>query len=156
MEFHYRRIGRHCKNLFSLCLDETRPYSLCLSVLILLPWLSSPLYCIFVPFPSSFLPILSSFYCLIPAASSLYFALSNSVVDPDRMGSTSFSWIWIRISIQGMQIRIWPIWFGIIGSSVLDPDPHIFGRSGSGSTSQRYGSGSQFFYQQAKMVNLDS
>ncbi len=32
----------------------------------------------------------------------------------------------------------------------LDPDPHVFGPPGSGSTSQRYGSGS--FYHQAKIV----
>jgi hypothetical protein len=40
-----------------------------------------------------------------------------------------------------MQIRICPIRFGIIASSVRDPDPpdaHIFGRSGSGSNSERY------------------
>jgi hypothetical protein len=40
-----------------------------------------------------------------------------------------------------MQIRICPIRFGIIASSVPDPDPpdpHIFGRSGSGSNSERY------------------
>ncbi len=30
------------------------------------------------------------------------------------------------------------------------PDPHVFGRPGSGSTSQRYGSGS--LYHQAKIV----
>jgi hypothetical protein len=38
-------------------------------------------------------------------------------------------------------------------SSVADPDPpdpHVFGPSGSGSTSQRYGSGS--FYHYAKIV----
>jgi hypothetical protein len=42
--------------------------------------------------------------------------------------------------------------------SVADPDPHVFGPpgSGSGSTCQRYGSGS--FYRHAKIVkkNLDS
>jgi hypothetical protein len=31
-------------------------------------------------------------------------------------------------------------------------DPHVFGPPGSGSTSQRYGSGSGSFYQQAKIV----
>ncbi len=31
-----------------------------------------------------------------------------------------------------------------------DPDPHVFGPPGSGSTSQRYGSGS--FYHHAKIV----
>jgi hypothetical protein len=40
------------------------------------------------------------------------------------------------------------------------PDPHVFGPPGSGfrSSSQRYGSGSGSFYQQAKIVrkNLDS
>jgi hypothetical protein len=41
-------------------------------------------------------------------------------------------------------------------ASVPDPDPHVFGPPGSGSTSQRYGSGS--FYHHAKIVkkNLDS
>jgi hypothetical protein len=34
--------------------------------------------------------------------------------------------------------------------NVPDPDPHFFGPSGSGSTSQRYGSGS--FYHHAKIV----
>jgi hypothetical protein len=36
-----------------------------------------------------------------------------------------------------------------------DPDPpdsHVFGPPGSESTSQRYGSGSGFFYHQAKIV----
>jgi hypothetical protein len=40
-------------------------------------------------------------------------------------------------------------------TSVPDPpDPHVFGPqgSGSGSTSQRYGSGSGFFYHKAKIV----
>jgi hypothetical protein len=32
------------------------------------------------------------------------------------------------------------------------PDPHVFGPPRSGSTSQRYGSGSGFFYNQAKIV----
>jgi hypothetical protein len=37
--------------------------------------------------------------------------------------------------------------------SVPDPpDPHVFGPPGSGSTSQRYGSGSGSFYHQAKIV----
>ncbi len=34
-------------------------------------------------------------------------------------------------------------------SSVADPDPHVFGPPGSGSTSQRYGSGSGSFYNHA-------
>jgi hypothetical protein len=33
-----------------------------------------------------------------------------------------------------------------------DPDPHVFGPPGSGSTSQRYGSGSGSFNQHAKIV----
>ncbi len=39
-------------------------------------------------------------------------------------------------------------------SSVADPDPHVFGRPGSGSISQKYGSGSDSgsFYRQAKIV----
>ncbi len=36
--------------------------------------------------------------------------------------------------------------------SVADPDPHVFGPPGSGSISQRYGSGSGSFYHQAKKV----
>ncbi len=43
----------------------------------------------------------------------------------------------------------------IVSGSVVDPDPdppdpHVFGPPGSGSTSQRYGSGS--FYHPAKIV----
>jgi hypothetical protein len=38
------------------------------------------------------------------------------------------------------------------GSGVPDPDPHVFGPTGSGSTGQRYGCGSRFFYHQAKIV----
>ncbi len=34
----------------------------------------------------------------------------------------------------------------------LDPDPYVFGPPGSGSISQRNGSGSWFFYHQAKIV----
>jgi hypothetical protein len=44
-------------------------------------------------------------------------------------------------------------------TSVPDPDPQVFGPPGSGSTSQRYGSGSGSFYHHAKIVrkkNLDS
>jgi hypothetical protein len=36
--------------------------------------------------------------------------------------------------------------------SVADPDPHVFGPPGSGSTSQRYGSVSGSFYHHAKIV----
>ncbi len=36
-----------------------------------------------------------------------------------------------------------------VATSVADPDPHDFGPPGSGSTSQRYGSGSGSFYYQA-------
>jgi hypothetical protein len=32
------------------------------------------------------------------------------------------------------------------------PDPHVFGPSGSVSTSQRYGSGSGSFYHHAKII----
>ncbi len=39
-----------------------------------------------------------------------------------------------------------------VSSSVADPDPHDFGPPGSGSTSQRYGSGSGYFYYQSKIV----
>ncbi len=35
-------------------------------------------------------------------------------------------------------------------TSVVDPDPHVFGSPGSGSTSQRYGSGSGSFYHHVK------
>jgi hypothetical protein len=38
----------------------------------------------------------------------------------------------------------------LISTSV--PDQHVYGPPGSGSISQRYGSGSGFFYQQAKIV----
>jgi hypothetical protein len=41
----------------------------------------------------------------------------------------------------------------IIGVPDPDPpDPHVFGPPGSDSISQRYASGSGFFYQQAKIV----
>ncbi len=36
--------------------------------------------------------------------------------------------------------------------SVADPDPHVFGTPGSGSTGQRYGSGSGSFHHHAKIV----
>ncbi len=48
-----------------------------------------------------------------------------------------------------------------VGTSVADPDPnpdpdppgpHVFGPPGSGSISQRYGSGSGSFYHHAKIV----
>jgi hypothetical protein len=43
-----------------------------------------------------------------------------------------------------------------VQASVPDPDPHVFGPPGSGSTSQRYGSGSGYgsgsFYHHAKIV----
>jgi len=39
---------------------------------------------------------------------------------------------------------------GMIVASVADTDPHVFGPPGSGSTSQRHGSGS--FYHHAKIV----
>jgi hypothetical protein len=44
--------------------------------------------------------------------------------------------------------------FKIISVPDLDPDPHVFGPSGSGYISQRYGSrpGSGSFYHQAKIV----
>jgi hypothetical protein len=53
---------------------------------------------------------------------------------------------------------------GTVVISVPDPDPpdpHVFGPPGSGSTSQRYGSGSGSFYHHAKKnstakKNLDS
>ncbi len=48
-----------------------------------------------------------------------------------------------------------PLMFGQVGSlpsSVVDPDPYVFGLPGSGSVSQRYGSGSVSFYHQAKIV----
>jgi hypothetical protein len=45
---------------------------------------------------------------------------------------------------------------GQLLSSVADPDPHVFGPPGSGSTSQRYGSGScsgsESFNHHAKIV----
>ncbi len=40
-------------------------------------------------------------------------------------------------------------------SSAPDPDPpdsHVFGHPGSRSTSQKYGSGSEFFYHHAKII----
>jgi hypothetical protein len=48
-------------------------------------------------------------------------------------------------SFSLIQIRIC-----ITESSVAGPDPYVFGPPGSGSDSQRYGSGS--FYHQAKIV----
>ena len=48
-----------------------------------------------------------------------------------------------------------PLMFGQVGSlpsSVVDPDPYVFGLPGSGSVSQRYGSGSVSFYHKAKIV----
>ncbi len=40
----------------------------------------------------------------------------------------------------------------MLKSSVADRDPYDFGPPGSGSVSQRYGSGSGSFYDQAKIV----
>jgi hypothetical protein len=45
--------------------------------------------------------------------------------------------------------------FILLISSVADPDlpdPHVFGPPGSGSTSQRYGSGTGSFFHHAKIV----
>ncbi len=47
----------------------------------------------------------------------------------------------------------------LIKTSVPDPnpdppDPHVFGPPGSGSTSQRYGSGFGSFYHHAKIVRI--
>jgi hypothetical protein len=57
----------------------------------------------------------------------------------------------------------WSGSFRLLLSSVPDPDPHVFPNvfwlPGSGSISQRYGSGSGYFYHHAKTVrkkNLDS
>jgi hypothetical protein len=53
------------------------------------------------------------------------------------------------------KIRIRKKSFRIPTTSVADPDspdPHVFGPPGSGSTSQRYGSGSGSFYHHAKIV----
>ena len=40
----------------------------------------------------------------------------------------------------------------LLASSVPDPDPHVFGPSGSGSISQRYESGSGSFHHQTKIA----
>jgi hypothetical protein len=71
-----------------------------------------------------------------------------------------------RTSHKRCCIRVWSSLIirkqatdGVVSSSVADPDPdppdpHVFGPpvSGSGSTSQRYGSGSGSFYHHAKIV----
>jgi hypothetical protein len=56
-------------------------------------------------------------------------------------------------------LRFWtgPVLCGsaLVSISVADPDPpdpYVFGPPGSGSISQRYGSGSGFFYHQAKIL----
>jgi hypothetical protein len=49
--------------------------------------------------------------------------------------------------------------FAIAVTSVEDPDPsdpHVFGPPGSGSISQRYGSGSGSFYHHAKIVPYEN
>jgi hypothetical protein len=48
--------------------------------------------------------------------------------------------------------------YSVVYSDPDPPDPHVFGPPGSGSTSQRYGSGSGSFYHHAKnsKENLDS
>ncbi len=51
---------------------------------------------------------------------------------------------------QGALLRL-SISLGIV-CSVADPDPHVFGPPGSGSTSQMYGSGSGSLYHHAKIV----
>jgi hypothetical protein len=42
--------------------------------------------------------------------------------------------------------------FGVADPDPDPPDSHVFGPPGSGSISQRYGSGSRFFYHHAKIV----
>jgi hypothetical protein len=66
----------------------------------------------------------------------------------DRRIRIRISDLWIRIWIREAQKHMDP-------TSVADPDPpdpHVFGPPGSGSTSQRYGSGSGPFYHHAKIV----
>jgi hypothetical protein len=41
-------------------------------------------------------------------------------------------------------------------TSVVDPDPHVFGPLGSGSISQNYGSGFGSFYHRAKIIRKTS
>ncbi len=58
------------------------------------------------------------------------------------------SWLIIKlINIAALRIRRIHMFLGL-----LDPDPYIFGPSGSGSISRRYGFGSGSFYNQAKIV----
>jgi hypothetical protein len=55
----------------------------------------------------------------------------------------------------GLNLNFFAINSGRVVSSVADPDPpdpHVFGPPGSGSTSQRYGSGSGSFYHHAEIV----
>jgi hypothetical protein len=57
-------------------------------------------------------------------------------------------WVWriFLVAFEGNSLRAYE------EISVADPDPHVFGPPGSGSTSQRYGSGSGSFYHHAKIV----
>ncbi len=48
--------------------------------------------------------------------------------------------------------KVGPSKVSMVKTSVPDPDPQVYGPPGSGSISQRYGSGSGSFYHQAKIV----
>jgi hypothetical protein len=55
------------------------------------------------------------------------------------------------LKVLALKASLTYVFFSIVSISVTDPpDPHVFGPPGSGSISQRYGSGS--LYHQAKMV----
>ncbi len=65
-------------------------------------------------------------------------------LDGAGVGISSFL-EWPRDSLHTRKIQIAKI-------SVADPDPHVYRPHGSGSISQRYGSGSGSFYHQAIIV----
>ncbi len=66
---------------------------------------------------------------------------SGSISQKYGSGSGSFSFL-INV-LSGLKICLQ--WYAIILTSVWDPDPHVFRPPGSGSISQKYGSGSGSF-----------
>ncbi len=77
----------------------------------------------------------------------------------DNLNECSLCWKRGLLFMDVVSFYIILVWMLSPFTSVPDPpDPHVFGPPGSGSISQRYGSGSGSFYDQAKIVrkNIDS
>jgi hypothetical protein len=59
---------------------------------------------------------------------------------PSHLDAPSYTYIKQSLEVNGYSESS-PLFISV-GDRDLDPDPHVFGPSGSGSISQRYGSGS--------------